>query len=225
MRVSLIIFAVFLCGYTAALEVGKDEEIDIDVSTIKPPNKKAQPSKAGSGGDDDEDEGSATQGDSSGSGSGEGVDGKTPKPTTRPITTPTKKPAKTKAIRTKRPTTKEKLVTEKGGITKSDKSVTTMEPVEPTEEIEPTTDENMMETDPEDEKEGDVGASRQKKAAQLLSTEVIAAVVVGGVCAIILIAFLVYRLRKRDEGSYALTDNSYKDTNKLRGDPGKEAFV
>ena len=65
----------------------------------------------------------------------------------------------------------------------------------------------------------------EKKVLRVLTTEVIAAVVVGAVCAVILIAFLVYRLRKRDEGSYALGDAGYKDTYKLHGDTGKEAFV
>ena len=65
----------------------------------------------------------------------------------------------------------------------------------------------------------------EKKVLRVLTTEVIAAVVVGAVCAVILIAFLVYRLRKRDEGSYALSDAGYKDTYKLQGDTGKEAFV
>lgn len=65
----------------------------------------------------------------------------------------------------------------------------------------------------------------EKSVLRVLTTEVIAAVVVGAVCAVILIAFLVYRLRKRDEGSYALSDAGYKDTYKLQGDTGKEAFV
>ena len=65
----------------------------------------------------------------------------------------------------------------------------------------------------------------EKEVITVLTAEVIAAVVVGAVCAVILIAFLVYRLRKRDEGSYALYDVGYKDTYKLQGDNGKEAFV
>ena len=64
-----------------------------------------------------------------------------------------------------------------------------------------------------------------RSALSVLTTEVIAAVVVGAVFAVILIAFLVYRLRKRDEGSYALSDLGYKDTYRLQGDTGKEAFV
>lgn len=63
----------------------------------------------------------------------------------------------------------------------------------------------------------------EKEVMKVLTTEVIAAVVVGAVCAVILIAFLVYRLRKRDEGSYSLSE--YKDTYKLHADTGKEAFV
>lgn len=65
----------------------------------------------------------------------------------------------------------------------------------------------------------------EKEVIKVLTTEVIAAVVVGAVCAVVLIAFLVYRLRKRDEGSYALSDVGYKDTYRLHGDNEKEAFV
>ncbi|KAK2548237.1 Syndecan-2-B [Acropora cervicornis] len=65
----------------------------------------------------------------------------------------------------------------------------------------------------------------EKEVMKVLTAEVIAAVVVGAVCAVILIAFLVYRLRKRDEGSYSLSDVGYKDTYKLHADTGKEAFV
>lgn len=60
-----------------------------------------------------------------------------------------------------------------------------------------------------------------------LTTEVVAAVVVGAVCAIIIIAFLVYRLKKRDEGSYALDESTHytnKDAYKFSAE-GKEAFV
>ncbi|XP_068706888.1 syndecan-2-like [Montipora foliosa] len=79
----------------------------------------------------------------------------------------------------------------------------------------------------EGDRVGDVGEKgyREKGVITVLTAEVIAAVVVGAVCAVILIAFLVYRLRKRDEGSYALSDVGYKDTYKLQGDYGKEAFV
>lgn len=75
------------------------------------------------------------------------------------------------------------------------------------------------------EKKDQDNSDGEKEVMKVLTTEVIAAVVVGAVCALILIAFLVYRLRKRDEGSYSLSDIGYKDTYKLHADNGKEAFV
>ena len=60
-------------------------------------------------------------------------------------------------------------------------------------------------------------AKADKKISRVLIT---AAVVVGAVCIVILIAFLIYWLRKRDEGSYALSDAGYKET--IQDDKGKE---
>lgn len=89
--------------------------------------------------------------------------------------------------------------------------------------------EDSTEESPNAEAQGQGGKGGKdmvgEKVPKVLTTEVIAAVVVGAVCAVILIAFLVYRLRKRDEGSYALSDGGYKDTYKLQADTGKEAFV
>ena len=66
-------------------------------------------------------------------------------------------------------------------------------------------------TDPNTEAKAD------KKVSRVLIT---ATVVVGAVCIVILIAILICWLRKRDEGSYALSDAGYKET--FQGDKGKE---
>ncbi|XP_032234966.1 syndecan-2 [Nematostella vectensis] len=226
MKITLLILAVFLCGFAAAL-IDEDGEIDIDVSTIKPPNKKAKPTPTVSGDGEDGEEGSAIQGDSSGSGSGDEAVPTTIIPTEK--VTITKELTKAPEVSTRKPKPKDRK-TKEPKVETEEVEITTAEPVKPTEKptefVKPTTEDDVMETDPENPKEGDMQARvSEKKRLKVLTNEVIAAVVVGGVCAIILIAFLVYRLRKRDEGSYALTDNAYKDTNKLRGDPGKEAFV
>ena len=171
-------------------------------------------------GDDEDDYGSTIMSDESGSGdSGD-------EPTTGIVDVSVVSPSTEEAT-----ATTEKTTTINNEITE--------EPEEPTEEEtseEPTDgDEDgndvygggVSETDaPEDDDSSNAEARVDEKSVLgVLTTEVIAAVVVGAVCAVILIAFLVYRLRKRDEGSYALSDVGYKDTYKLQGDTGKEAFV
>jgi len=81
-------------------------------------------------------------------------------------------------------------------------------------------------------KESDAAARKDQGdddevALSNLTGEVVAAIAVGAVCAIIIIAFLVYRLKKRDEGSYALDESTHytnKDAYKFSAE-GKEAFV
>ena len=71
----------------------------------------------------------------------------------------------------------------------------------------------------------DVNAYAVKKGEEeegfTLTTEVIAGVVGCALLALLLIAFLMYRLKKRDEGSYLL-DDQY---DKKMGNSDKEAFV
>ena len=231
MRVLVVVLAVFSLGVVAAV---RHDMKDIDVTTIKPSVGTKHKLPLNSGDDDDDGSADVQSDDVSGSGSGQST---TATPTT---SKPRVAIVNTDKKSTKRPTTKlgEKASTERIKSTEKNPEQSTEKVVEvkrdgPTTK-EPSTKhtEKVSTTTSEDifgggvsSSDGDVAARKgPDEALQVLTTEVIAAVVVGGVCAIILIAFLVYRLRKRDEGSYILTDNAFKDT-KLRGDTGKEAFV
>lgn len=219
MRLLVLVLAVFLSGY-AHCKSDDSGQIFIDTlpqSTARPP----KPTTAVSGGDDDEISGSGdpVMSDESGTSGGSGTD---EPPTTVDVTvvTPSRSVSKKK-------TAKPTEVTEKS--TKNNELpeiATTLEPQ--TKGTGKPTDNNSV----DEMFGGGVGKQAKepdskavaKQPYQVLTVEVIAAIVVGAVCAIILIAFLVYRLRKRDEGSYALTDGGFNDTYKLRGE-GKEAFV
>ena len=115
------------------------------------------------------------------------------------------------------PTTKESATTE---------AKTTTDKARITDIIEKTTEkpENIITEEPIGrEKSSNVEARVDKKVSRVLPIELIVAVVVGTVCVVILIAFVAYRIRKLDKGSYVLSDASYKDT--LQGGTGKEVFV
>lgn len=221
MRLKLLLLAILVVCVSFAIErtmadfdglIDIDEE-DSDDHVAQNMKKKSTESSNGEG-DDEDDYGSVIMSDESGSGeSGEqttDIDVSVVSPTTEETTA---------AI--------EKTTTINNEITE--------EPEKTTEEeiSEEPTDGNevdyggVSETDAPDDDDSPNAEARvdEKSALRVLTTEVIAAVVVGAVCAVILIAFLVYRLRKRDEGSYALSDAGYKDTYKLQGDTGKEAFV
>lgn len=227
MRPKSLVWAILVVGVAFAIEhsiADFDGLIDIDGDSddrvAEKFERKSGESSNGKG-DDEDDYTSGVMSDESGSGSGEEdsvVDVSVVSPTT-------KKPTAT----TEETTTINNEITER-----------TEEPTEGEMSEEPTDgneagDDNMLgggisETDaPDDDSPGAEAKAKaridEKTVLSVLTTEVIAAVVVGAVCAVILIAFLVYRLRKRDEGSYALSDAGYKDTYKLQGDTGKEAFV
>lgn len=96
---------------------------------------------------------------------------------------------------------------------------------------ETTTMENCVECvnvdDPDDDKNnvGDKdkqGAkdSKNGKSGVNFTVGIIIGVVVGAILAILIIVFLVYRLRKKDEGSYSLDEQS--STAYLRGETDKE---
>lgn len=241
MRLFIVILTAFLCGLVAVVESNSKDgtvfiDSNIDVTTIKAHQRRIRSSKdSESSGDDDDDSSGDVQGDSSGSGSGVAVvtpttASQTVAPTTeeenvvRKVITVKKVPStksttEPEPVTKKLPTKKPEYITEEVGEIET----TTGDVVAKT--VRPTTEEDDMFEGGIGE-DGNVAASKQERQGlRVLTKEVIAAVIVGGICAIILIAFLVYRLRKRDEGSYVLTDSAYKDTNKLRGDPGKEAFV
>lgn len=226
MRPKLLLFSVFVVcvAFAIASTVAKyDDSIDIDSDTDFPLLKESKSTTSaesfdGEGDDEDDDYGSGTVSDESASGSGESqVDVS--------LVTPS----------TKKPDTK----TEQTTINLNEITDSTEKPthdVGDNELIDGPTDENdesmaggfsnMDDDEPKDSPNAEAQTEENNESVlRVLTTEVIAAVVVGAVCAVILIAFLVYRLRKRDEGSYALSDIGYKDTYKLQGDTGKEAFV
>lgn len=236
MRPKLLLLGVFVVCVAFAIDrtmAEFDDSIDIDGDTDSSEKKESESTKTvkifdGEGDDDEDDDGSTTVSDESASGSGDPIDAivdvTVVSPSTKqPDTTTEQTTENTNVIAdsTQNPS-EDPLVDERpdggndesvvhGGVSDTDDD-------EPSEED---TDEDEQDTPNAEartkEKEGSV--------LRVLTTEVIAAVVVGAVCAVILIAFLVYRLRKRDEGSYALSDACYKDTYKLQGDTGKEAFV
>lgn len=236
MRPKLLLLGVFVVCVAFAIDrtmAEFDDSIDIDGDTDSSEKKESESTKTvkifdGEGDDDEDDDGSTTVSDESASGSGDPIDAIVDVTVVSPST---KQPDTTTEQTTENPNviadntqnpSEDPLVDERpdgdngesvvhGGVSDTDDD-------EPSEED---TDEDEQDTPNAEartkEKEGSV--------LRVLTTEVIAAVVVGAVCAVILIAFLVYRLRKRDEGSYALSDACYKDTYKLQGDTGKEAFV
>lgn len=216
MRIFVLVLVVFLSGYAQS----KSDDsgpifIDGAKSTAKPPNTKTVASR----GEDDEVSGSGVMGDASG-GSGEESSAKETTTVDVSVVSPSAKVSATtvKQEESRTPSTLD------NHIPSTDKSKK-----EPTKKKATTINNGIGDMNAYG---GGVGKSQnededeaaEKREFQVLTTEVVAAIVVGAVCAIILIAFLVYRLRKRDEGSYALTDGGYNDTYKLRGE-GKEAFV
>lgn len=222
MRPKLILFVCVavgnvLFGLHGAM-ANYDEYIDID-SDAESSNSGETKENYGKGGDDED--GSAVMSEESGSGSGE-PSTSTGDPSTVDVTVEsvatTESATSAQGEATTEPSNE---ITDAGETTKGTSGV----------------DENVSE-DEDDVFGGGVGGDTmafqkkdkdldntagEKEVMKVLTTEVIAAVVVGAVCAVILIAFLVYRLRKRDEGSYSLSE--YKDTYKLHADTGKEAFV
>lgn len=226
MRPKLLLFSVFVVcvAFAIASTVAKyDDSIDIDSDTDFPLLKESKSTTSvesfdGEGDDEDDDYGSGTVSDESASGSGESQ-------VVVSVVTPS----------TKKPDTK----TEQTTINLNEITDSTEKPTHDegdNELIDGPTDENdesmaggfsnMDDDEPKDSPNAEAQTEENNESVlRVLTTEVIAAVVVGAVCAVILIAFLVYRLRKRDEGSYALSDIGYKDTYKLQGDTGKEAFV
>lgn len=194
--------------------------IDIDEqNSFSQTPEKSKSSSGSDGGEDDEDYyGSGVMSDESGSGSGEPttdssiVDVSVVGPTTQGETTTEISNEIAEGENTEEST--------EGEIGTTDEDIFHFDPQRPSDKSpngKANAEANAAVNEVDDKKIGE-------KVVKVLTTEVIAAVVVGAVCAVILIAFLVYRLRKRDEGSYAL-DAGYKDTYKLQADTGKEAFV
>lgn len=62
-------------------------------------------------------------------------------------------------------------------------------------------------TEVKGKKKGDPPKKKEKGLFRNLSIEILIALVAGALCALLLVAFLVYRLKKRNEGSYALSES------------------
>lgn len=237
MRPKLLLFVCVALLNVLFATCGAMADFDglINIDDPAPNSQGSENSKRGSDGEgDDEDDYGSVMGDESGSGSG---DEETTDPSIVDVSVVS-------------PTTEESPATNEAETTTEIDNKITEEPTgdesEEVDEIDgestdnmygggvgatkpsgndPSKDKNSATDDPSKDKSPNAEARVDEKVLRVLTTEVIAAVVVGAVCAVILIAFLVYRLRKRDEGSYALSDAGYKDTYKLQGDTGKEAFV
>ena len=68
--------------------------------------------------------------------------------------------------------------------------------------------------------------SKKKTLFGFVTIEILIAVLAGAACAVILVAFLVYRIKKRNEGSYELSETmTLKGTTYSGKDSEKEVFV
>lgn len=221
-----LFIAVFVLGIASLALADQDGIIDIDDSSVPQVGAAASNEGSGSNGDDEDGEDSSAS-VLSDEGSGGGGSGSGEKATTEATDETTTEKVDVNVVTPTRAKTTKKTKKTTG---------TTEHTTEMSNEIDASTPKEKKSTKHEDQStkaptslsngiDAQALAGPEEKVLRVLTTEVIAAVVVGAVCAVILIAFLVYRLRKRDEGSYPLNDSSYKDTYKLRGDTGKEAFV
>lgn len=196
-------------GGAVKFEEGDNSDIKTLFSTM---NKTPDDSESGDGSGDDDTE------IYSGSGSGEPEeDTATEKPTPKPTSK-----AKTKETTTKEPESTVMLINE----------------VEPTkkEKVKESTDNDIVVDEPTEDPKNSVGASRSNQKKKTTGDEagvdftvgIIIGVVVGAILAILVIVFLVYRLRKKDEGSYSLDEPSsqaFIKDEKNGGGQGKEYFA
>jgi hypothetical protein len=155
------------------------------------------------------------------------VDNRVTTQPTDPMTIYITQPKATRRIPTRKPEVisyTRKATTKMDAKTKEPKMKISEEPTEQYDE-EITTDRNDIGTTT---KEGDpnVAALKKDKDGFTLTTEVIAGVVGCALLALLLIAFLMYRLKKRDEGSYLLDEsNAYPVDYKKMNVSDKEAFI
>lgn len=225
----MLLLAICVLGIAFAIERTMADfdgiiDIDEDNDPVSQNSERIKRAFSSDIGEDDEDDYGSVMSDESGSGSGE----ETTEPSIVDVTvvSPT---TEEEAATTKKTTTIDNEITESSEepTEEGSENELTDEPTDGDGDGDDMFGGGVSETDPPNDPDSPNAEARvdEKSVLRVLTTEVIAAVVVGAVCAVILIAFLVYRLRKRDEGSYALSDAGYKDTYKLQGDTGKEAFV
>ena len=75
----------------------------------------------------------------------------------------------------------------------------------PSEPAEPTTEDRRTEV--QGKNKGHPPKEKKTGLFRSLSIEILIALVAGALCALLLVAFLVYRLKKRNEGSYELSES------------------
>jgi len=148
---------------------------------------------------------------------------------------PIEEEKKTGEVITSKPTTTEPT---KDTKTESKSTVMVINEVDDskkTTEVQPTSTEGndivVMGPESTDDPSNTVGAStgdKQEEAGVNFTVGIIVGVVVGAILAILVIVFLVYRLRKKDEGSYSLDEPSsqaFIRDEKNGGGQGKEYFA
>lgn len=162
--------------------------------------------------------------ESSGSGSGEGMDNNNNSPNII-VTATTEKPKKTatKSTKTKSKVSSTVVDINTGDTTvKPRKKTTTKESNDPDDVEKPTVDprNDLQRATAQNNDDVETGVN--------FTVGIIIGVVVGAILAILVIVFLVYRLRKKDEGSYSLDEPSsqaFIRDEKSNPGQGKEYFA
>jgi len=228
----VILCSIFMLNVRAAVEnnmlkfqdesTGKDNSESIN-SLIKKLTKKQNADDTtnmeGSGNDDEDSDNASGSGEEESSGGGDGGEGSGGKP--EKPDKPTKKPKKT---------TPEIIDINEGRTTKTPATK------KPKTTMGNNVEEKENPFDPQDENNNIVNQQQQQAENQGDNAEggisfthgIIIGVVVGSILAILIIIFLVYRLRKKDEGSYSLDDQSSTQFIRDNDSPtkgGKEYFA
>ncbi|KAK3586931.1 hypothetical protein CHS0354_008527 [Potamilus streckersoni] len=128
-------------------------------------------------------------------------------------------------------------------LKKTDYVISTMKPVKETVVVETIKDNNVIPIDSEEvedpelkeEKTNEINDEESQRSPQTAATAqlllqpgllaaVIGSAVVGLLCIILLIMFIIYRMRKKDEGSYPLDDQKYQNYTYSKA-PEKEFYA
>lgn len=228
MKFSIILSLVFFCALSYAADEGVEFEVGgkTDKANIQKLYKTESPDDSESGDGASSGDGAATDdtessGDDNGSGSGIGSE-KTSIDTTPTVVVVTTKPKKTKATTKKPKTSSSSTVQIINEITD-----------EPTTKKKTTESNDIPEftkstEDPKNMAIQDTPKDLNKSGTVDFTVGIIVGVVVGAILAILVIVFLVYRLRKKDEGSYSLDEQSsqaFIRDEKTNPGQGKEYFA
>lgn len=225
-----VLTLVFCCALVYAADEGVEFEVGgkPDKTNIKELYKTETPDDSESGDGASGDNSDDTESSGSGAeeeGSGKGID---TTPSVVVIATKPKKNKSTSRATTGRPKTESKSTVEVINEGTTDKPTQKTTEGNDPNAFEKTTDSNEMgngvqaasnvNDEDEDNKSGTVN----------FTVGIIVGVVVGAILAILVIVFLVYRLRKKDEGSYSLDEPSsqaFIRDEKTNPGQGKEYFA